>query len=334
MTSVLESLNQGLHAAFAADENVVLLGEDLLDPYGGAFKVPRGLSTIYPERVYTSPVSEAGLAGIATGMALRGLRPVVEIMFGDFLSLTFDQILNSATKYAWMFGDEVEIPVLIRTPMGGRRGYGPTHSQTLEKHFLGIPGLRVITPCAFGDPGEVLRHAILSGSQPTLFIENKLLYLNKLDEPALLDEFEISVTRTATPTFTFCISAAPLAILTLCTYGYMTTLALNAARQLAYEHEIFIEIVAPTLISFESRELPAAIGESLQKTRTLLTVEEGGITLGWGAEIVARANEASLANVSGRVGAADLPIPASIPMEQAALPDVDDIVQAALRLVK
>ncbi len=109
-------------------------------------------------------------------MALRGLRPVVEIMFGDFLTLAADQIINHAAKFRWMYNDQVRVPLVVRTPMGGRRGYGPTHSQTLEKFFLGVPGLRVIAPAAFGDPGELLRRLILEGEDPLLFIENKLLY--------------------------------------------------------------------------------------------------------------------------------------------------------------
>src|SRR5512147_2574474 len=132
MQSVLDALNQALQRAFAANPDVILLGEDLLDPYGGAFKVSRGLSTAYPERVLSTPISEAALVGLAGGMALRGLRPVVEIMFGDFLTLAADQLINHAAKFRWMYHadslDSFCLPLVIRTPMGGRRGYGPTHS--------------------------------------------------------------------------------------------------------------------------------------------------------------------------------------------------------------
>ena len=149
MQSVLKSLNSALHQAFADNEKVYLLGEDILDPYGGAFKVTRGLSTNFPDRVLTTPISEAGIVGVAAGMALRGLRPVVEIMFGDFITLIADQLINHIAKFRWMYNDQVSLPMVVRTPMGGRRGYGPTHSQTLEKLFLGVPGLRVIAPVAF-----------------------------------------------------------------------------------------------------------------------------------------------------------------------------------------
>ncbi|MFH1634007.1 MAG: hypothetical protein ABIG63_08335, partial [Chloroflexota bacterium] len=148
MFTVLESLNTALHFALASDERVIILGEDILDPYGGAFKVTRGLSTAFPDRVLTTPISEAGIVGVAAGMAMRGLRPVVEIMFDDFITLIADQVVNHIAKFRWMYNDQVRVPLVIRTPMGGWRGYGPTHSQTLEKLFLGVPGLRVLAPCA------------------------------------------------------------------------------------------------------------------------------------------------------------------------------------------
>ena len=147
MTSVLDSLHQGLKAVMARDTRVYLLGEDILAPYGGAFKVTRDLSDLYPDRVLTTPISEAGIVGLASGMALRGLRPVVEIMFGDFTTLIADQLINHAAKFRWMYNDQVRVPLVVRTPMGGRRGYGPTHSQTLEKHFLGVPvDLHLVPP--------------------------------------------------------------------------------------------------------------------------------------------------------------------------------------------
>ena len=209
--TVLAALNAGLHQAFAADERVLLLGEDVLDPYGGAFKVTKGLSSAYPERVLTTPISEAGIVGVASGMALRGLRPVVEIMFGDFLTLAADQIINHASKFRWMYNDQVRVPLVVRTPMGGRRGYGPTHSQTLEKLFLGVPGLRVVAPAAFGDPGELLRRIILESEDPLLFIENKLLYSLPLFDESDSEDLTIRI-------------------------GWGTTEASSAAQHLAPNH--------------------------------------------------------------------------------------------------
>jgi pyruvate/2-oxoglutarate/acetoin dehydrogenase E1 component len=135
-------------------------------------------------------------------MALRGLRPVVEIMFGDFLTLAADQLINHAAKFRWMYNDQVCVPMVIRTPMGGRRGYGPTHSQSLEKHFLGVPGLRVIAPTLFGDPGALLATAILEDDDPVLFIEHKLLYpLTVYDEINLNEfSFRLRVSQLSSPT--------------------------------------------------------------------------------------------------------------------------------------
>ena len=166
--------------AMDRSELVYIIGEDILDPYGGAFRATKGLSSKYPERVFTTPISEAAITGIGIGMAIRGLLPVVEIMFGDFLALCMDQLLNSASKFPLMYKGKVKVPLVVRTPMGAGRGYGPTHSQSLEKFFLGIPGLDVVAPSIFHNPGSLLLTAIFDSEIPVLFIENKILYTRKL----------------------------------------------------------------------------------------------------------------------------------------------------------
>src|ERR1700722_7597209 len=168
-----QAINQALTRLLKRDERVYLLGEDLLDPYGGAFKVTRGLSTGFPGRVLTTPISEAAIVGVATGMALRGLLPIVEIMFGDFVTLCMDQLLNHVTKFAAMYNGQVAPHLVLRTPMGGYRGYGPTHSQTLDKFLTAIPGLAVIAPSHLHDIGALLEHAVLEQTEPVAFIENK-----------------------------------------------------------------------------------------------------------------------------------------------------------------
>jgi acetoin:2,6-dichlorophenolindophenol oxidoreductase subunit beta len=333
MPTVLESLNAALHRAFAADERVLLLGEDVLDPYGGAFKVTRGLSTAFPGRVLTTPISEAGIVGVAAGMALRGYRPVVEIMFGDFVTLIADQIINHAAKFRWMYNDQVHVPLILRTPMGGRRGYGPTHSQTLEKLFIGTPGLGVVAPTHLGDPGSLLEQIILETQDPVLFIENKLLYLLQVNGG--MEELELQpVTAQKAkngqqkrfsipcPLYRLTVKGAPVPTLTLAAYGFMAELARQAMLKLAYEYEIFTELIVPTdLTDFN---LPLS-------TSRLLAIEEGTLALGWGAEIISRAAEAMGSGLvfSHRVAARDLPVPASGPLEAMVLPGVDDIIQAA-----
>ena len=152
----VQVLNETLHAIFAERDDVVLFGEDVLDPYGGAFKVTQGLSDAYPDRVLTTPISEASLFGVAAGMALRGQRPILEIMFGDFIALGLDQIVNGISKFREMYDDQVTVPLVVRAPMGARRGYGPTHSQSLEKLLLGIPNICVVAASECHDVGGLL----------------------------------------------------------------------------------------------------------------------------------------------------------------------------------
>lgn len=330
MNTVLDRLNFALHRAMESDVRVYVLGEDILDPYGGAFKVTRGLSTKFPERVLTTPISEAVIVGVATGMALRGLHPVTEIMFGDFVTLAADQLVNHASKFRWMYNDQVRVPMVVRTPMGGRRGYGPTHSQSLEKLFLGIPGLKVIAANALGDPAELLAAAI-ADDDPVLFIEHKLLYPRPLLEPGKDDlvEFQVEQTSGAYPAFT--LRPVEKTKLTIACYGYNFELARTAALNLLMEHEVFTEIVLFSQLSpFELEPLFL----SLLRTRKLLTVEEGTLTLGWGAEVAARVAERMDGVHVQRIAAHDLPIANAKSLEDAILPSVQDIINSALSLIQ
>ena len=159
-------LGDTLRRLLEDDPRVVILGEDVVDPYGGAFKVTRGLSTDFPDRVRATPISEGAIAGVAAGLALAGYRPIAEIMFGDFLTLCFDQVVNHIAKYEAMYDGGATCPVILRTPSGGGRGYGPTHSQSLEKHFLGVPHLRVVAASLHHDPDRVFDVLLAGGEQP------------------------------------------------------------------------------------------------------------------------------------------------------------------------
>ena len=325
--NVLQALNSSLHACMAESEQVYFVGEDILEPYGGAFKVARGLSTTYPDRVITTPVSEAGIVGLGIGMALRGLRVVVEIMFGDFIALAADQIINHAAKLRWMSEDKVRIPIVIRTPMGGGRGYGPTHSQTLEKHFLGVPGLRILAATSIGDPERLLKSAILEDDDPILLIEHKLLYAETLQPLNEISEFNVQRSGERYPVYHLKVAGSPPPTLTITAYGYMAELARQAVQRLAFEYEIFADLVVPTQLSPFDLDL---LIESLAHTGRLLTIEEGSQTHGWGAEVVARTLETHGARLQAkRVAARDMPIPASGPLEKSVIPDVEGIVQAA-----
>ena len=341
--TILDSLNHGLLDALGGDEKAYLLGEDILDPYGGAFKVTRGCSSAFPQRVIPTPISEAGLAGLAAGMALRGMRPVLEVMFGDFVTLMADQLINHISKFRWMYNESVAVPLVIRTPMGGRRGYGPTHSQSLEKLYLGVPGLTVVAPAGFALPefgysaGEQLKRLILESDSPVLFIENKLQYLQPELTHEDLSDFEIEAKYEPSdiehkyPVFVLRIKGAPRSSVTLAAYGYMSEMARQAQLKLAYEEEIFTDLVIPTRLS---PYWIAPLMESVNHSAKLLLAEEGTLTSGWGAETAARVVEGSdhRGLLIRRLAAKETPVPAATSLEQAMLPQLDDLLTAVKRM--
>ncbi len=332
----VESLNQALHGLLADQPEICLIGEDLLDPYGGAFKVAKGLSSAYPDQVMTTPISEAGLTGVAIGMAMRGFRPIVEIMFGDFLMLTADQIVNHATKFSFMYNDQVTVPLTIRTPMGGYRGYGPTHSQTLEAMFLGVPGLTILAPSRYHEPGTLLAETVRATAQPVLFIENKILYPQPLIEPdqnGRADDFAVRLITEADqarPTVSLTMDPATPPDVTLVAYGGMADMAKAAAYHAFMSEEIVIEVLLPSRIS----PVPSAdLLPSVTQSRRLLVVEEGVVHGGWGAEVACQLQEALGGGIkTARVGAAATPIPSSKVMEAEVLPSAERIADAILRL--
>ena len=324
-------LNAGLHDLMAEDERIYLIGEDVIDPYGGAFKVSKGLSTRFPGRVRSTPISEALLAGMGIGMAMRGLRPVVEIMFGDFLGLCYDQILNNASKFPYMFGDGVEVPLCLRTPMGGRRGYGPTHSQALEKLFLGIPGVSVVCLSVRHDPRALLRRAILGDPRPTLLIETKVDYGRKLGRP-LPPGYRIEEVDPGSLYPSIRITPRDgRADLTLVTYGGMLPEVEEALTRLQLVHELQAELLVVTDISSPPW---AMIEESVGQTGLLLTAEEGTGSAGFGSMVCGQvAEDLDGARVRcRRLAAPDRPIPASKQLERAHLPVAEDVERSALQL--
>ncbi len=334
----VESLNRALHDMMSQDERVYILGEDVLDPYGGAFAVTKGLSTAFPDRVLTTPISEAGITGFATGMALRGLRPILEIMFGDFLTLAADQIINSASKFPFMYNDQVRVPLVIRTAMGGRRGYGPTHSQTLEALFTGIPGLTIVAPSHFHDPGDLLRQAGKGGKEPVLFIENKLLYPREIalpDANGMVGEFFSQIHDSqgnGYNTVSLMLVRGEKPDVTLIAYGGMAPLAAEAMFDVFMNDEINVETVIPSIIKpFPLQDVLPSVRESGR----VIVSEEGVQTSGWGAEVASQIYEAAfdvLIRPIVRIGAKELPIPNSRPLEDQVLPQVEDIKAAIYRL--
>lgn len=334
-TNVLNSLNSALHKMMSDDQRVIVLGEDLLDPYGGTFRVTKGLSNRFPERVLTTPLSEAGFTAVGAGMAMRGLRPVVEIMFGDFLLLAADQIVNHIGKYRWMYNDKVRVPLVIRTPMGGRRGYGPTHSQTIEKHFIGAPGWHIVAPSPFHEPGTLLYRAVLEDDDPVLFIENKTMYARPVREAPIegqIGDLHARTTSGRYPTVTVSFDSFSRADVTVVAYGGMAELAESAAEQLLMREEIFCEVVVPSSVSPIDLD---PILASLKRTGKLVVCEEGTQTAGWGAELITAITTRAFELLQAppqRVAAKDLPIANTSTLETAILPQLEDIDQAIVRV--
>lgn len=331
---VVQILNQALHSLMEARDEVLLMGEDVLDPYGGAFKVSRGLSTRFPDRVLTTPISEAAILGVGTGLSLRGLRPVVEIMFGDFLALGADQILNHLAKFNWMYDEQVETPVVIRAAVGGHRGYGPTHSQSIEKMFFGMPRLVVVGVSLRHDPGELLRRAVAEDLRPVLFLEQKILYARRLDSapPAgMVFVPHEGEAEALYPTGSWRPQGAT-ADVTVVTYGAMTSMVEEAMAKVFDEDEILCEYVVPSQLAPLRLE---PILDSVGRTGRLLVVEEGTAPWGFGAEVVAAVSEASPKPPRcRRVGAHHLPIPNARPAEQSVLPDTARIIEALRALMR
>jgi pyruvate/2-oxoglutarate/acetoin dehydrogenase E1 component len=329
----VQVLNETLHSIFASRDDVVLFGEDILDPYGGAFKVTQGLSDAYPDRVITTPISEASLFGVAAGMALRGQRPILEIMFGDFISLGLDQVVNGISKFREMYDDQVTVPLVVRTPMGGRRGYGPTHSQSLEKLLLGIPNICLVAGSECHDLGALLVSAV-EDDEPVFFIENKLLYGRVLRRPqdGHIGELAVRESGGRYPALTFSGTDFTEAAATIVTYGGMLPVVLDAVTELILEHEIFCEVVA--LSQLLPMEL-SAVFESVARSGALVTAEEGTLTGGFGAEIAARVQAGAWSDLRApvqRVAARDGIIPSARLLEDAMLPSVDDVVAAVAAL--
>lgn len=331
------SLNHELHSIMAADPRIVIIGEDIVDPYGGAFKVTKGLSTRFPERVFTSPISESAIVGTAIGLSMRGFYPVVEIMFGDFIMLAADQIINHAAKFRWIYNNKVNVPIVVRTPMGGRRGYGPTHSQSLEKHFIGIPDLWVVAPNIVGNPGKLLRQAILDCNNPLLFIEDKSCYgkhlITEISNLCIENYHDDTAPFPSSFIYHDNIETRPDGLL-FC-YGGMVSLCIEVIEYLRDREGLHINLIVLTQLS----PIPwTHIRRVLDKwfPRHFFYAEEANAIGGWSSEIITTVEEirgsySQSPHVKhARIGAKDTPIPASRELELNSLPQVDNIVELIL----
>lgn len=332
---VVENLNRALHQLFEAEPTTYLVGEDLLDPYGGAFKVSKGLSTHFPDRVLPTPIAENAIVGIAGGLALQGEKPIAEIMFGDFIALAFDQILNFASKSVTMYGERVPLHLLVRCPVGGGRGYGPTHSQSVQKHFVGIPNLELYEVSPLHDNVPLLPRLVNLG-HPAILFEDKMLYAQRMPVGAGQDRGEIDelfhferlggdsdLVRVFVPDM-------GTADAVLIAAGGVFHRSLTAARDLLVEHEMNVEMLVPSRIY----PLDLAPAERLlADARRILTVEESTAGGTWGAEVAQDIYRRLWGRLQGPVrvvSTRDSIIPSSAHLERRVLVQAADIYSAVI----
>lgn len=317
--SFTQAVREALSEEMRRDPSVFLLGEDI-GKYGGAFGVTAGmLDEFGAERVVETPISENSFVGVAVGAAVTGLRPVVEIMFMDFLTLAADQIVNHASKLRYIYGGQVKVPMVIRTPAGGGRGYGASHSQSLEGMFCSVPGLKVVAPSTPRDAKGLLKSAIRDDN-PVLFVEHKLLYAEKGEVP---EEDE------ALPLGKAFVRQEGKDV-TLIAHSRMVKLASEVIVNLADEG-VDVELIdLCSLKPFDTE----TIEKSIRKTGRVVIVEEGPKYGGVGAEVAAHIAEQCLPHIDGRivrVGMPDVPIPSSTFLEDVVLPKREDIIEACLK---
>jgi len=318
-------LNAALRELLRDDAGTILLGEDLHDPYGGAFKVTAGLSTEFPGRVISTPISEAGIVGAGIGLALSGYRPVVEIMFADFITLCMDQLFNHAVKFPGMYPG-TEVPLVVRTPSGGGRGYGPTHSQCPENLLAAVPGLTVVAPSHRHPVGRMMKAAVLEWPNPTVFLEHKLLYAERA-ACGSYERLEGDQRDHGLDLFPTMIRRAGLPDVTLVAYGGMLPLVEQVGDELTGE-ELAVEIVAPALLNPLPRH---QLTRHLADRPAVVVVEEGYAESGFGSALAAALLEAGFRGRFSRVAPPPVPIPAARSLEATILPGRPQILDAILR---
>jgi 2-oxoisovalerate dehydrogenase E1 component len=317
----VELLNEFFQNSMKQDEQTVFIGEDILSPYGGAFKVARDLSVIAPGRVFSSSISESAIMGISNGLALNGYKPYAEIMFGDFMTLAFDQIINHASKFYHMFNKKIKCPVVVRTPMGGNRGYGPTHSQTLDKFLIGIDNVKTVAINTFTNPA-IIYEAIAKEEHPVIVIENKVDYGKKIfTHPAKNFLYEINADIFPIVKVKPAVSTPDI---TVVAYGGMADVVNSCMEQLFAETDLKPVLFIPSLISDMPVDLIAA---SVQQTGRLVVIEEGSAVGGIGSELIAAvAEQLNISFQAKRIAAMPVPIPSVKSLEQIVLPDKRRII--------
>jgi len=324
--TVRDALNSALDEEMARDENVFVLGEEVAQ-YQGAYKVTKGLWQKYGDkRVVDTPITEMGFTGLAVGAAMRGLRPVVEFMTWNFSMQAIDQIVNSAAKNLYMTGGAVNVPIVFRGPNGAASGVAAQHSQCFAAWYGSVPGLKVVCPYSAEDARGLLKSAIRDPN-PVVFLENELMYgvTFDLDERVLDNDFLLPIGKAKVE--------REGKDITIVTFSHAVGTSLEAAKKLEADG------ISAEVINLRSiRPLDeAAIVKSVKKTNRIITVEEGWPHFGIGSEIAALVMESDAFDYLDapleRVTGADVPMPYAENLEKLALPQVDDIINTAKRVM-
>lgn len=327
--SIAEALRDGIAEEMERDKTVFCLGEDIGIPggWGGAFTVTLGLEKKFPDRILNTPIAELGFFGAAVGAAIMGMRPIVDVQYGDFLFLAMDQIINNAANLRYMSGGKVKVPLVMRAPVGAT-GRGAQHAKNLERFFIGVPGLKVVAPSNAYDAKGLLKAAVRDDN-PVMIFEHKLLYGSK----GARSEYGAVDATSDIPDEDYIVPLAKAAVrrkgtqVTILAWLLMLHYSLAAAENLATEG-IDAEIVdVRSLAPFDYD----TISQSVQKTGRVVIVEEGPKTGGVGAELAAGIMEYFgdylLAPVC-RVASADVPVPFSPVLENVYRPDPPRIIEA------
>ncbi|MBN2552564.1 MAG: alpha-ketoacid dehydrogenase subunit beta [Spirochaetales bacterium] len=318
--SYRDALREALLEEMRRDERVFIIGEEV-GRYGGAYGVTRGLFQEFgARRVVDSPISEAGIVGLGVGAAITGLRPIVELMYVDFVGLAMDQIANQMAKFRYMTGGQLTIPMVLRTQGGTGRSAGAQHSQSLESWLVHVPGLRVVMPSNARDAKGLLKTAVRC-NDPVVFIEHKGLYSAKGEVPE--DEYTIALGKAAV------LRQGKDA--TILSYSAMVHVAMKAADALGSEGIEAEVIDLRTLNPLDMQTIIASAG----KTGRVAVVSEAHKTLGMGAELSALISEQCFEQLKApvlRIAASDTPVPASI-LEKMSVPGEDSVVQGVRHLV-
>jgi pyruvate dehydrogenase E1 component beta subunit len=331
---IAESLRDAIAEEMERDETVFCIGEDIAVPggWGGAFTVTLGLENKFPDRMINTPIAELGFFGVAIGAAMMGMRPVVDVQYGDFLFLASDQIINNAAKMRYMSGGKCKVPLVVRVPVGAT-GRGSQHAQNMERYFIGVPGLKAVAVSNAYDAKGILKSAVRDDN-PVMIFEHKLLYGSK---GARAESGGVDATSDI-PEEEFTVPLDRAAIrregsdATILSWLLMTHFSMFAAEMLASGdiHAEVIDVRSLSPIDY------GTIGQSVKKTGRVVIVEEGPKTGGVGAEIAAGLLERFgdyLQAPIVRVASPDVPVPFSPVLENAYRPDVPRIAEAVRQIV-